>query len=370
MRKKLLGLGILMIMLLVGMNGCVYFELNNTPTPVPTSTPSAINTGWTPSALAVGTEISKYPDFIPLIEMVRPSVVAIDVTISSFDVFGGKIPQEGAGSGWIIDESGLVVTNNHIVAGADSINITLEDGRSFQATTVRTDPVSDIAVVKISATGLKAVKIGDSNNLKVGQWVLAMGNSLGQGISATKGIVSNLDVTIPVGVGEALYNLIQTDAAINPGNSGGPLFNLAGEVVGITSVKVAEVGVEGTGYAISMDEALPIITDLVKIGYYSRPWIGVSLYSVDKIVVLRYRLSVDKGALVTQVATGSPADKIGIVAGDVITAIDGKSVADVNELNEILHTDQIGQSVLLTYYHGIAPNTVTITLAPSPPLQK
>jgi serine protease Do len=367
MKFKLLGLNILLILLLVGMNGCIYFKLDSTPTPVPTVTPTAINADWTPRAVTSGTQISKIPDFIPLIELVRPSVVAIDVTINSLDVLGGVIPQEGAGSGWIIDGSGLIVTNNHIVQGANSITITLEDGRSFQASIVRTDPVADIAVVKISASNLTPVKIGDSKELKVGQWVLAMGNSLGQGISATKGIVSNLGVTIQVSASEALYNLIQTDAAINPGNSGGPLFNLAGEVVGITSVKVSEVGVEGTGYAISMDEALPIITELVKIGYYSRPWIGVSLYTVDAIVKLRYNLAVDTGTLVTRVAAGSPAEKVGIVSGDVITNLNGKAVSDVNELNKILHSFQIGQIVTVTYYHGIAPNTVTITLAASPP---
>jgi serine protease Do len=368
MKMKLIGLSVMLILILLMANGCVYVKLNNTPTPVPTITPSAINPSWTPVIVPSGSEVAKYPDFIPVIEMVRPSVVAIDVMITSFDVLGGKIPQEGAGSGWIIDESGLVVTNNHIVEGADSINVTLENGDSYQATTVRSDPVADIAVVKINAPGLKAVKIGDAKNLKIGQWVLAMGNSLGQGISATKGIVSNLGVTIQVSSAEALYNLIQTDAAINPGNSGGPLFNLAGEVVGITSVKVSEVGIEGTGYAISIDEALPIISDLVQVGYYSRPWIGVSLYTVDPIVKMRYSLAVDTGALITRVAKDSPADKIGIVAGDVITAVNGKTVANVNELNKLLHSYQIGQSVTLTYYHGIAPNTVTITLAPSPPV--
>ncbi len=367
MKIKIASMCILILMLLFSMTGCVYFNLNPTPTPVKTVTPTAIMADWVTPDVSSGTEISKYPDFIPLVEQVRPSVVAIDVTVVSFDVLSGSVPQEGSGSGWIIDESGLIVTNNHIVSGAESITITLDDGRSFQAAIIRTDRVSDIAVLKINASGLKAAKIGNSTQLKVGQWVMAMGNSLGRGISATKGIVSNLDVTIRVSIWEALYNLIQTDAPINPGNSGGPLFNLAGEVVGITSVKVAEVGVEGTGYAISMDQALPIITDLVKIGYYSRPWIGVSLYSVDSIVVLRYRLSVDKGALVTRVAAGSPADKIGIKPGDVITAIDNKAVANVAELNKILHNYQIGQSVTLTYYQGIAPNTVTITLAASPP---
>jgi serine protease Do len=368
MKMKMVSLCALAIMLLVGMTGCVYVNINSTPTPLPTVTPTAINADYNAPAVAADTQFENIPDFIPLIEKVRPSVVAIDVTITGFDVFGGQIPQEGAGSGWIIDESGLIVTNNHIVKGADSINITLEDGRSFQAVTVRTDSVADLAVVKINASGLKAVKIGDASKLKVGQWVLAMGNSLGQGISATKGIVSNLGVTIQTGIGEALYNLIQTDAAINPGNSGGPLFNLAGEVVGITSVKVSEVGVEGTGYAISMIEALPIITELVKIGYYSRPWMGVSLYTVDDIVVFRYKLGVDKGVLVTRVAAGSPADKIGIIAGDVITAVDNKAVADVNELNKILHSKQIGDSVTVTYYHGVSANTVTLELVASPPV--
>jgi serine protease Do len=364
---QIAALLVLLIITLITLNGCVYVKLNTTPTTVPTSKPAPINPDWNPPTPASETEIAKYPDFVPLIESVRPSVVAIDVTINSFDVFGATIPQKGAGSGWIIDPSGLIVTNNHIVEGANSINVTLENGDSYQAFTIRTDPTSDLAVVKISAVGLKAVKIGDSKNLKVGQWVLAMGNSLGQGISATKGIVSNLGVTISVSAAEALYNLIQTDAAINPGNSGGPLFNLSGEVVGITSVKVSQVGIEGTGYAISMDEALPIITDLVKTGYYSRPWIGVSLYSVDGLVVMRYKLAVQEGVLITRVAAGSPAEKAGIAAGDVITSIDGKSVEDVNGMNKILHSHQIGDSVDITFYHGNSANNVTINLVASPP---
>ncbi|HSW57965.1 MAG TPA: trypsin-like peptidase domain-containing protein [Dehalococcoidales bacterium] len=370
MKTKIAVVGVVLILMLFSMTGCVYFTLNPTPTTVPTAIPTPIDANWEPPAVLSSTGIATYPDFIPLVELVRPSVVAIDVTIASFDVLSGAVPGEGSGSGWIIDESGLIVTNNHIVSGASSITITLDDERSFQAVIVRSDPMSDLAVLKIDATGLRAAKIGDSTQLKVGQWVMAMGNSLGKGISATSGIVSNLDVTVQVGIGTALYNLIQTTAPINPGNSGGPLFNLAGEVVGVTSVKVATTGVEGTGFAISMDQVLPIVTELIQKGFYSRPWIGVSLYTVDRIVILRYQLSVDKGVLVTRVAAGSPADKIGIKAGDVITAIDKKPVADVIELNKILHTYQIGQSVLITYFRGVAPNTVMITLAASPPVQR
>ena len=136
--------------------------------------------------------------------------------------------------------------------------------------------------------------------------------------------------------------------------------------MGITSIKVAQLGVEGMGYAISTKEALPIITDLVKVGYAIRPWIGASVYTVDRLVVLRYNLAVNRGALVTQVASDSPADKAGIRARDVITAIAGKAVGSVDDLNSIVHGYQIGQQVDITYYHGKAKNTVSITLAPSP----
>jgi serine protease Do len=294
-------------------------------------------------------------------------VVAISVTVPGLDIFGDILQQEGAGSGWIIDESGLVVTNAHVVEGASNITVTLEDGRPFQATTVRFDTISDLAILKINATDLKAARVADSTKLRVGDWVVAMGNSLGLGITATKGIVSALDVTLNISPGQSLYNLVQTDAAINPGNSGGPLLNLLGEVEGITSVKVAQQGVEGVGFAISTREALPIITDLVREGFVTRPWVGVSLYTVDQLVVLRYRLSVSQGVLVTRVASGSPAEQAGILAGDVITNLENKPISNVDDFNDILHTLEIGQQVTLTYYRGVAANTVTITLAASPP---
>ena len=196
---------------------------------------------------------------------------------------------------------------------------------------------------------------------------MAIGNSLGQGISATKGIVSAMGVSVTAENDETLYDLIQTDAAINPGNSGGPLVNLAGEVIGINSIKVSQVGVEGMGYAISTKEALPIINDLVKTGYVIRPWIGVGLYTVDQTVVFRYRLAVSQGVIITQVATGSPSDKAGLKPGDVITAIDEKNVANVADLTQIIHGYKIGQQVSLTYYRGNNKSTVSLTLVQSPP---
>jgi serine protease Do len=358
----------LIIVILVPVTGCVYIHLGTTPTPTTTVTPSPINPEFTPPSTSDNRTLPVIPDFVSAIASVRPSVVAINTTVPAIDIFGKAINEQGAGSGWIIDASGLIVTNNHVVEGASNITVTLDDGRNFQAQLVRTDSISDLAVIKINAPDLKAAEVGDSSKLRVGDWVIAIGNSLGQGISATKGIVSALGVSISVSAGETLYDLIQTDAAINPGNSGGPLVNLLGEIVGITNIKVAQLGVEGMGYAISTKEALPVITDLVKVGYAIRPWIGVSLYTVDQIVVLRYNLAVSQGALVTQVASGSPADKAGIQAGDVITAINGEDVTSVDDLNNIIHGYQIGQQVEITYYRGTAKNTVSITLVPSPPV--
>ena len=366
MKTKSLVLLVILALFFTLLSGCSYFKLGPSQTSLPTITPSPIDSGFTAPAFSDGQPIPTVPDFVSAIATVRPSVVAINITVPALGVIQA-IQEQGSGSGWIIDSRGLIVTNNHVVEGATSISVTLEDGRSYTADLVRTDPFSDMAVVKINAPGLTAARIGDSNRLRVGDWVAAIGNSLGQGISATKGIVSALDVSVQVSVGQSLYNLIQTDAAINPGNSGGPLVNLLGEVVGITSIKVAQVGVEGMGYAISMKEALPIVTDLVKVGYAVRPWMGVSLSTVDQLFVLRYKLATDQGALITGIASGSPAAKAGLQVGDVITKMDSQNVVGVDDVNNFLHGAQIGQQVLVTYYHGNSLNSVSVVLASSPP---
>jgi serine protease Do len=161
--------------------------------------------------------------------------------------------------------------------------------------------------------------------------------------------------------------LLQTDAAINPGNSGGPLVNLAGEVIGINSIKVSQVGVEGMGYAISSQVAVPIINTLVKNGYVSRPWLGVSLYTVDQYAVGQLDLAVDKGVLLRQVVVGGPADKAGLDRYDVITNFDGQDVATVEDLVQAIRAHQVGQTVQVTYWRGSNQSTATITLEESPP---
>jgi serine protease Do len=364
--KYLLACLVIMVCLFVA-SGCPLPPVDITPpaSPPPATTVNPINPGWTPPSTDGQNQI--LPSIADVVALVRPSVVAINTEYTSYDIFNRPFTQQAAGSGWIIDEDGLIVTNNHVVENADSVTVTLSDGRTFSAETVRTDQLSDLAIVKVNASNLSAAKVGDSDALRVGDWVVAIGNSLGMGISATKGIVSAQGVSLSVSAGQTQEDLIQTDAAINPGNSGGPLVNMAGEVIGINSIKIAQVGVEGMGYAISSNTAKPIIQQLVQQGYVIRPWLGVGLYTVDQYAILRYSLSVDKGALVTEVAAGSPADEAGIQAYDVITGFEGEEITSADDLIQAIHSYEIGQRVEITFWRGDSQSTTQATLAESPP---
>jgi serine protease Do len=337
----------------------------NTVTSIPQATTGSPTIE--PVAITPATSSTPFPDFISVIAAVRPSVVAITTQVTGYSLFGSPVTQSGAGSGWIIDPNGYIVTNNHVVEGASTVTVTLQDGRTFTASKVYTDSVADLAIVRIDAQNLPALKVGDSSQLQVGQWVVAIGNSLGMGISATKGIVSALGVTLSEDAGNTLYDLIQTDAAINPGNSGGPLVDLSGNVVGINSAKVSAVGVEGMGYSISTKTAIPVINDLIKNGFVVRPYFGADFYTVDSSIARRYRLSVNAGALVTQIYTGGPADKAGIKAGDVIVSIDNKVITTADDLSIILQSDKVGQQVQITYNRNGSQNTVTVTLTQTSP---
>jgi serine protease Do len=304
-----------------------------------------------------------------VVALVKPSVVAISTEFVTFDFFNRPFTQEGAGSGWIIDEDGIIVTNNHVVENAQSISVTMDDGTTYAVdiNNVFTDSLNDLAILKIDAQNLPALKIGDSSKLRVGDWVIAIGNALGQGIRATEGIISRKNVSVPVAPGQTLYDLIETSAAINPGNSGGPLVNLAGEVIGITSAKIAAVGVEGMGYAISTETAIPIIEELIKNGYVTRPWLGVVLTTVDEFAVMRFGLTVREGVLITQVVAGSPADQAGLKPGDVITGFAGQEIATTAELIRAIHRSEIGQEVEIIFWRGDSRYTTTAVLAESPP---
>jgi serine protease Do len=377
MNKSYFKAIILTLILILGLGlaqGCITFI---TPTISPTSettisTTAAppISPSWTPPSQTT-TFIStneELPSIADVVALVKPSVVAINTQVVSYDFFNRPYTQEGAGSGWIIDGNGIIVTNNHVVEGASSITVTLNDGTSYTAATsaLATDTLNDLAILKINASGLPALKIGDSSALRVGDWVVAIGNALGQGIRATEGIVSRQGVSLQISQDETLYDLIETSAAINPGNSGGPLVNLKGEVVGITSAKVAQIGVEGMGYAISTETATPIIQELVTKGYVTRPWLGVGLYTVDQLAISQLGLKVNKGVVIIEISSGSPADKVGLRRGDVIVEIGGQSVTDVAGLMRVLHGSTIGQPLEIKYYRGSAESTVSVTPAQSP----
>jgi len=367
--KYLVILAILILVLALS-SGCVAPDTETTPTSGQTPTNNTvdqIDTDWVPPLIDSDAQV--LPSIADVVAKVKPSVVAINTEVVTYDFFNRPSTQEGAGSGWIIDENGIIITNNHVIEGAESVTVTLDDGKTFSVdiNTVATDPLADLAILKVEAENLPAVSIGDSDKLRVGDWVVAIGNSLGERISATNGIISALEVSLSVDSGQTLYDLVQTDAAINPGNSGGPLVNMAGEVIGITSIKIATVGVEGMGYAISINTALPIIDDLVTIGYVIRPWLGVGLWTVDEGLASRYGLAVNQGALITEIVYNSPTDKAGLEPGDVIVGFEDWEITNTDDLIQAIRASQIGQMVKIIYWRDETKYTTYATLIESPP---
>jgi serine protease Do len=294
------------------------------------------------------------PDFASVVAEVMPSVVSIFTETVVTDFFGHQLREYGAGSGILINSDGYIVTNNHVIENAHTIYVELAaDGRTFPADIIGTDPLSDLAVIKIDATNLTYAYWGDSNLLSVGEWVLAIGNALGEGITATEGIVSRLNVFLSV-EGTVLYGLVQTTAAINPGNSGGPLVNMAGEVIGITSVKIVAPGVEGMGFAISSSEAKPIIQNLIRYGRVTYPWLGVGLRTVEG------------GALIVQLVPNSPADIARLRVNDVITHFGGQKINNVVDLVRAIRTAEIGKEVEIVFVRGENTRTTSVRLIERP----
>jgi serine protease Do len=312
-------------------------------------------TSETPTVITPGASSDPaLPSFVEVVEKARPSVVVIETDI-------------GVGSGWIIDSDGIIVTNFHVIEGATDINVILNDGTVFTAESIRSDSLTDIAIVYIDAQNLPAADISDCCNLKVGQPVAAIGNALGEGISMKGGWISRLEVTISVG-DRTLYGLIETDAAINEGNSGGPLVNMAGEVIGITSVKLIDVAVEGVGYAIRMDTALPIINELIETGFVVRPYLGVAGITVDYIITDFYDLNIDSGFLITVVFPGFPAEQAGLEEEDIIIAVDDIEINSIEELVKTIRSQEVGQEIEITYWRGNSENTTRATLVEMPEL--
>jgi serine protease Do len=308
------------------------------------------------------------PDFCPVVAEVMPSVVSVTTESVVSDFFGRQSTEYVAGSGILIDDKGYIATNSHVVENAQSIYVELADGRTFPANTVGTDSLSDLAVIKIDAVNLTYIYWGDSSLLSVGGWVLAIGNALGEGITATEGIVSRLNVSVDIGEGNTLYGLIQTTAPVNPGNSGGPLVNMAGEVLGITKVKIVASAVEGIGYAISSNEAKPIIADLIRYGHVTYPWLGVSVSTVTPLLAASENLSVDRGALIAEIVVDSPAEVAGLEVGDVIIRFGDKEISNIADLIQAIRSSQIGQNVEIIFVRGEDTKTTSARLVERPTL--
>lgn len=363
---------ILLAASLVSTAGCqLIAKVQPSPTTSTTVAPTQTATPVSHTVIDNATPLSSLtlPSFADIVAQVKPSVVAINTEVTAYGFFNRTYTQQGAGSGWIIDPNGLIITNNHVIAGAQTVSVTLIDGSTYPVDikTIKYDSVSDLAVLQINATGLPALKVGDSSKLREGDWVLAIGNSLGEGIRVTQGIVSRQNVSMTSDTGETLEGLIETNAVINPGNSGGPLFNLAGQVIGITNAKRVATGIEGVGYAISSNEAMPVINLLITVGHVARPWFEVDSYTVDALAINYYRLRVNTGVVITNVVSGSPADQAGLQEGDVIVRFNGQDITAREQLVQAKAQTKIGQEVEVTYWRGNNQKTIKVVMGESPP---
>lgn len=337
--------------------------------------------------------VQTLPDFVRLAEKLGPVVVNISTTqtvsrgqpaptpfggspfggdeqFNEFwrkffgDQFGGpRGPQTALGSGFIIDKQGFILTNNHVVENAEKITVRLQDKREFEAKVVGRDPKTDIAVVQISEKSgdLPVAPLGNSSQLQVGEWVMAMGSPFGLDHTITAGIVSAKGRFIGAGPYD---NFIQTDASINPGNSGGPLINLKGEVVGINTAIFSRAGGNiGIGFAIPIDSAKEILPDLIKKGRVTRGWLGVSIQRVTPEIAQALGLEEGRGALVANVMQGSPAEKAGIQTGDVIVEFNGQKITDSNELPIIVARTGVGENAKVTVLREKKRVPLTVTIA-------
>ena len=301
------------------------------------------------------------------------SVVSINCSATT-NYFGQTVESASSGSGFLLTQDGFVVTNHHVIDGATSVKVTLYDGETYDATVIGSDSDYDIAVLKIDAAGLTPVTLGDSSLLNVGDHVLAVGNPLGElTFSASEGIASSVNRTI--NVSGIPFNMIQVTCAVNPGNSGGPLFNAYGEVVGIVSAKYSSTAsssssgesVEGLGFAIPINDVLAMIEDIMTNGYVTdKAYMGIVPNTLTAQMAMQYRYDISEGVFISYVEENSPASEAGLQMGDVITAIDGKSIASYEELVAAKKGYSAGDTSTLTIYRGGKTMEVQLTWGAQP----
>ncbi len=297
---------------------------------------------------------------------VGPAVVGITNKAVAHDVFNNAFEMEGVGSGVIFKSDGYIITNNHVIAGANEIIVSLSDGNTINGKLVGTDEMTDIAVVKVDAKDLPTAVLGNSDEVVVGEPAIAIGNPMGlefQG-SVTVGVISALNRTL--NLNDKNFKLLQTDAAISPGNSGGALANADGEVIGINSAKLATTGVEGMGFAIPINTVKTIVEELMDKGYVARPWLGITPFDKPTAARYGYQMSNDKGVYIFRLELGAPADRAGLQRGDIILSIDGVEVNTIAELRSEIAAHKVGDKVKVKIDRDGSENTFEVTLEEMP----
>ena len=366
----------------VVLNGCSGFR--------PPALPNNDSSSATPLGQPVVNATAPEANFIvKVVEQVGPAVVRINASRRAaqnapetpFDRFSNEPPEEseqierGTGSGFIFDANGLVMTNRHVINGADRVTVLLKDGRQFQGEVLGEDPLTDVAVVKIAEANLPTVKLGDSRRLTPGDWAIAIGNPLGLDNTVTVGIVSAIGrPAAAVGDLDLRIRFVQTDAAINPGNSGGPLLNERGEVIGVNTAIIQ--GAQGLGFAIPIDDANRISKQLVTSGKVARAYLGVEMIDItpESRESLQERLGRDLsneiGVYVMRVVPGSPAARSGITSGDLIESVDNKAIDSAEELQQTIEQSQSGATVNVKVKRQGKPQQFKVTLGDLPPDSK
>jgi S1-C subfamily serine protease len=321
---------------------------------------------------------------ITVYEKVADGVVNVTSTAVQLDFFFNAFPTQGAGSGSIIDSKGHILTNYHVVANAQKLEVTLADGSKWPAKLIGSDPDNDLAVIRIDAPKekLKVIQMGDSKGLRIGQKVLAIGNPFGLQRTLTTGIISSLGRTIRSEAGTLIDDVIQTDAAINPGNSGGPLLNSNGEIVGINSAIISPTGGNvGIGFAIPVNTAKKVVPELISKGYVTYPYIGATIQSLIPEMAKYLKLKIERGAMISEVIKGGPADKAGLkggtqrvqvgnmiilVGGDIVVKADQQEVNTNDEFIHFIREKKPGDTILLKVFRKEKFIDVKVTLGERP----
>jgi S1-C subfamily serine protease len=348
------------------------------PTPAVAASPALLEAGRLDQLLEAA--------FVELYERASPSVVHITARAQVFDFFRGVVPNEGTGSGFFFDDQGHIVTNNHVVEGADEIEVILADGTRAPARVIGTDAYSDLAVLQVEGLPREQIKplpLGTTRNLKVGMLVIAIGNPFGLDRTMTTGIISALGRTIEREDQAALGEVIQTDAAINPGNSGGPLLNLRGEVIGVnTAIRSPSGGSVGIGFAVPADTVARVVPELIAKGRYDHPWLGITAYEITPDLARALELPTSRGLLIAQVQPGAAAHAAGVrgatqqmrvrggyllIGGDILTAVDEQPIATRDQLTIYLENNKrVGDPVTLSLIRDGRPITLTAKLTARP----